>query len=239
MALTATSLMVLLLPMMALGFYTVGQEGGTGALGQKAGALLIGEGWAGYFGAVDQIVAVAGFIGAGVVVAWAFGREHSDRTFASLFALPVSRSTIAGAKFVVLTAWISVLSLLVAIVTAVVGVVAGVGGLDETALGPGLARLLAIVFASGLLALTVALIASAGRGYLPAIGALILIVAVAQVAVLFGSGGWFPYAIPGLLALPGTEGIPDPTVIQIALIPLLSGLSAWLTMAWWQRADAV
>ncbi|MGA7228486.1 MAG: ABC transporter permease [Acidimicrobiia bacterium] len=231
-----TALMVVLLPLMAIGFYTVAQQGGTGALGQKAGAMLLGTGWEGYLSGVDQIAAVAGFIGAGVVVAWAFGREHSDRTFASLFALPVSRGTIAGAKFVVLACWVAVLSLLMVITTFLVGVLSGVGSLDEAALLPGLARLLVIVFTTGVLALSIALVASIGRGYLPAIGGLILIVAAAQIAVLFGTGGWFPYAVPGLLAVPG-EGIPAPSSIQMALIPVLTGISMWMTMTWWQRTE--
>ena len=122
---TATALMVILLPAMALGFYSVAQQGGTGPLAQKAGAFLIGEGWEGYLGAVDQIAAAAMFLGTGFVVAWTFGREHTDRTFPSLFALPVSRTSIAGAKFLVLAGWITLLSLLVVAVSLGIGVAAG------------------------------------------------------------------------------------------------------------------
>jgi ABC-2 type transport system permease protein len=238
-ALTATLLMVVLLPLMAIGFYEVAQGEGPGALGQKAGALIVGEGWAGFLGAVDQIVAVAEFIGAGVVVAWVFGREHSDRTFASLFALPVSRGTIATAKFIVLGCWLAVLAVLVVVMTTLVGTVAAVGPLEARVIVPGLLWLLAIAVSTGLLALSIGLVASVGRGYLPAIGTLIVIVAIAQIAVLLGTGGWFPYTVPGLMAVAGTEGLPALSWIQITLVPVLSAVAILATWAWWRRTEAV
>lgn len=235
----ATALMALLLPAMGLGFYQVAVNGGSGGLADKAAALLTGEGWAGYLGLVDQIAAVALFVGSGIVVAWAFGREHSDRTFASLFALPVSRGAICAAKFVVLTAWIVALGVLVAAVTLLFGLVTGVGAGDAGPLPDEVARLLAVSAGAAVLGLPVGFVASVGRGYLPAIGAIVVIVAVAQVAVLFGTGGWFPFATPGLLAIAGSEGAPLLTAPQIALVPVTAVLGIWATIAWWRNAEVV
>lgn len=237
--LTATSLMVLVLPMLALGFYRVAASDGVGALAQKAQALVVGDGWDGYLGLVDQIVAAAVFVGTGVVVAWVFGREHSDRTFSALFALTVSRRSIAWSKVVVLTTWAVILSLLIVCSAAAVGTIAGVGPIDADIVIPGLLRLLAVTFSTTLLSLTVGLPASVGRGYLPAIGAMVLILMAAQVSVLFGTGGWFPFAVPGLLAVTGGEGVPTPTAFQQALVPLTAAIGAWLTAAWWRRAEVV
>ena len=234
----ATALMGLLLPAMGLGFYSVAVNGGTGALAGKAAALLTGEGWVGYLGFVDQIAAVALFLGAGVVVAWVFGREHADRTFPALFALPVSRGAIAGAKLVVSTVWVAALTLLVGLVALVLGLATGVGPVDA-ALTTEVLRLLGIGITAGMLALTMGLVASIGRGYLPAIGAMSLIIAAAQVAVLFGTGGWFPFAIPGLLAIAGSEGAPELSAVQVALIPALTVAGAWATIVWWCRAEVV
>lgn len=50
-----------------MGFHSVASRGGTGAVARKAEALLVGEGWENYLGAVDQIAAAAMFVGAGVV----------------------------------------------------------------------------------------------------------------------------------------------------------------------------
>jgi len=234
----ATALMGLLLPAMGLGFYSVAVNGGTGPLAGKAETLLTGEGWVGYLGFVDQIAAVALFLGAGVVVAWVFGREHAERTFPALFALPVSRGAIAGAKLVVSTVWVAGLAVLVGVVALVLGLAAGVGPV-EWALITELLRLLGVAITAGMLALTMGLVASIGRGYLPAIGAMSVIIAAAQVAVLFGTGGWFPFAVPGLLAIAGSEGAPEVTASQVALIPAVAMAGAWATVVWWRRAEVV
>lgn len=238
-ALVATALMGLLLPAMGLGFYTVAVSGGTGSLADKAAALLPGEGWVGYLGLIDQIAAVALFLGAGVVVAWVFGREHSDRTFPSLFALPVGRGAIAGAKFAVLILWMVVLSVLIAVVALIFGVLGGVAPWDVAVVLAELSRLMVISLGAAVLSLTMGLVASIGRGYLSAIATMSVIVAVSQIALLLGTGGWFPFAVPGLMAVAGMEGIPTVTPIQLALVPALAVSSMWLSIRWWRRAEVV
>jgi ABC-2 type transport system permease protein len=221
---------------MGLGFYQVALSGGNGALADKAEAFLTAEGWAGYLGLVDQIAAVAVLLGAGVVVAWVFGREHIDRTFPALFATGVARGTIAAAKFVVMALWVIGLSLVICLFALALGIVGGVGAIGDD-LTSHLVRLLVVVLGAGMLALTLGWVASVGRGYLPAIGVLILIIAAAQVAVLFGTGAWFPYALPGLIAVSGMEGVPSLGPQHLALIPAVTLLAIWLTVRWWRHAE--
>lgn len=235
--LVATALIGVVIPAMGLGFQAVASGGGSGPLARKAGAMLVGDGWFGYLGAIEQIAAAAAFLGAGVVVTWVFGREHVDRTFSSLFALATPRRAIAGAKFVVLTCWLVSLSMLMTAVAAGLGLLAGVGPFHPGTVTPELARLFAVVLASTVLALPVGWIASVGRGYLPAVGALVLVIAAAQVSVLFGMGAWFPFAVPGLLAVAGSAGIPVPNAVQFALVPATALLGVLLTVRWWHRAE--
>lgn len=237
--LTATALMATLLPAMGIGFYWVAINGGSGALAAKASAFLIGDGWVGYLNGVGQIAAVAVLLGTGVVVSWIFGREYVDRTFPSLFARVVSLQTIATAKYVVMAVWVTALAILICAVTVLLGVAASVGPLESTSVVPGTARLFVVAWSAGALGLTLGLVASIGRGYLPAIGALILVIAAAQIAVLFGTGGWFPYAVPGLLAVAGAEGIPAVSSFQIVFALGTVLAAGWLTVAWWERAEVV
>lgn len=236
--LVATILMGILLPAMGLSFYLVAVNGGNGAIADKAAALLTANGWDGYLRLVDQVAAAALFLGAGVVVAWVFGREHVDRTFSSLFARAISTGTVAAAKHLLVFVWVVALSTVVSLAALILGWIGGVGPVDSGVIAPELARLFVISNASGLLGLTIGLIASMSRGYLAAIGALIVITALAQVSVLFGAGGWFPYAVPGLLAVSGTEGIPEVSGVQLALGFGWILLSGWLTVRWWQHAEA-
>jgi len=74
---------------------------------------------------------------------------------------------------------------------------------------------------AALLATPLAFIASAARGYLPAIAALILIVVITQILSVLGVGGWFPYAAPSLWAGMGDQAaaaLISPQ--QLSLVPL-------------------
>lgn len=233
---STTVLIVAGVPLLCLGFLAVAESGGAGAAALKAQAMVVGEGWEGYLSLLGQMVAVTMFIGPGVVVAWAFGREFADRTFPSLFALPVSRGSTAVAKFIVLLAWGWTLTALLLLAAMIGGVIAGIGPVDELDAGS-LGRLFLAGLLTASIALTIGLVASVGRGYLPAIGAIILLTAAAQISVLFGTGGWFPYAAPGLFAVAGAEGVDEVSALQLLLVPLTTLVLGWLTVHWWQRAE--
>ncbi|MCB2223185.1 MAG: ABC transporter permease [Actinobacteria bacterium] len=234
-----TALIVVLVPGLCLGFVVIAERGGTGVMALKAQAMVSGEGWEAYLGLLGQMTAITLFIGPGVVAAWAFGREHADGTFPSLFAMPVDRGTVAAAKFVVLAAWGAALTALLLAATVLVGIVGGVGPMGDIDLATTLARMGLVGVLTALLALTVGYAASVGRGYLPAFGALILLTIAAQVAVLFGTGGWFPYAAPGLYAVAGSEEGIDVHAVQLLLVPLLALAVAWATVRWWRTAEVV
>lgn len=82
-----------------------------------------------------------------------------------------------------------------------------------------------------------ALAASAGRGYLSAVGVMFAAMFSAQVIATLGYGAYFPYSVPGLyagLAGPGQDP-PGPLGHLLVLAVGLGGVAA--TMAWWRRAD--
>ena len=236
---TTTVLIVVLVPLLCLGFVAVARAGGAGAVALKAQAMVVGEGWEAYLGLLAQVVSIGMFIGPGVVVAWAFGREFADRTFPSLFGLPVSRGSIAAAKFTVLACWGLALTILTLGVAVLVGLVAQVGSLTGIDLAGRLWRLLVAGFLTSMISLTIGFVASIGRGYLPAFGALILLTMITQIAVLFGTGGWFPYAAPGLFAIAGTADVAEVSAVELLLVPVTTVLVAWATVRWWNHAEVV
>ncbi|HZD03838.1 MAG TPA: hypothetical protein VE173_02940, partial [Longimicrobiales bacterium] len=83
-----------------------------------------------------------------------------------------------------------------------------------------------------LISLPLALPASAGRGYLAAIGVLAFLLMTAQLAVLFGSGAWYPFAAPGLWAVSSQQGLVV-TAAQLALVPVTALVGAAVTVRWW------
>lgn len=87
---------------------------------------------------------------------------------------------------------------------------------------------------TGLLALTVSIFASVGRGYLVAFGGLIGLIVAAQVAFLAGAGAWFPLSSPAFWAA-GASATVLVSIGQLALVPIVSLAVASATVVWWQK----
>ncbi len=237
-ALVAGLLIVFLVPVMCFGLVSVVEGSGAGLLAEKVRALVIGSGWSAFGGLLDQLAASALFVGVSVVVVWCFGREFSDRTVGSLFALPVSRAGVAAAKLIVVIGWSIFVSAMMVVFAAGLGAVGGIGPLNSTARDE-LASVLVVAILTSLLASTLALPASIGRGYLPAIGVMVMILMTAQFAVLFEAGAWYPYAAPGLWAVAGDQGDSAVTAAQLTTAPVLAGVVGALTVRWWQQFELV
>jgi ABC-2 type transport system permease protein len=145
---------------------------------------------------------------------------------------------IAAAKLIVMASWSTLVSTMVVVVAIGLGLAGDLGPLDAAALEE-MAAVLALGLLTSLLASTLALLASAGRGYLPAIGAMALLLMTAQMAVLFEAGAWYPFAAPGLWAVSGNQGELLVTLPQLALAPVLALIGAGLTIRWWQNFELV
>ncbi len=233
---TAALVAVVLIPLLGAAFVRVAGTAGSGPLAVKLEALVIGTGWEAYTGVLGQLVSVAYLLAAGIVVIWSFGREFTDGTVGALFALPVSRFTIAVAKVVATGLWSAGAAAGLAVAALATGLAFGLGVPDATDLGH-LGGILVLALLTALLAGPLAIAASIGRGYLPGIGLLLLVVAAAQISVLFGVGGWFPYAAPGLWAVSWQQ--PDLAVSagQLALVPITAIVGVIATAWWWGRFE--
>jgi ABC-2 type transport system permease protein len=79
--------------------------------------------------------------------------------------------------------------------------------------------------------------ASAGRGYLPAIGVMILLFFLSQVLSALGLGPWFPWAAPALLsgaAGPEAQNLGVGSYLLV-LVVVAGGIAG--VIAWWHSAD--
>ncbi len=90
---------------------------------------------------------------------------------------------------------------------------------------------------TALLALPVGFVASAGRGYLPALGVALLTLVLAQILSVLGWGDWFPWAVPAL-----ASGVSGPAAAQLGPhsylgVLVVAVVSAVATVAWWRVAD--
>lgn len=193
--------------------------------------------WATLFNLLAQATAVGGYIIFSVFTAWVFGREFSDHTAKELLALPTSREMIIGAKFVVVGTWTLILTLLCYFLGLIVGQLVDIPGWSQDLLRSGSGDIIGAGMFTILLLPYVAYVASAGKGYLPSFGWMILTVALAQIVVITGWGNFFPWSIPALFS--GAAG-PRAELLGwysylIILIASLIGFA--MTFNWWRNAD--
>lgn len=214
------------------GVMTAAARGGNEQIRAQLADLADADPWPQLVGAASQITAAGGFLAFGVALSWLVGREFADRTIAGLFASPVSRAQVALAKLAVFAGATVPVALVLTAVVLVVGLASGLGAPDSDA-WTGLARLFTLTVLTGFLAWPAAWVATLGRGLLPGIAATVVLIVVAQVFAVAGTGAWFPVAAPALWAVaPG-----EVRAGQLALVAVVPAASAALTVRAWSRLE--
>lgn len=238
-AVARTAAVVVVLGTVALSavFTAVARADGDSQMALKVRPMLQGTGWVAYLGMLGQVMSVAVLLAAGVVVAWTVGREFVEGTVTGLLATPTSPARVVAAKLG--TVLVGAVGCVVGAVLLAVpaGLVVGLGPPDGAAFASA-GRVVVVGAIAAVLTLPLGLVASARRGYLPGIGALLGVVVVTQVATVAGAGAWFPWAAPGLWAGMGGEvAAAAVTPVQLLLGPAVGALGALGTAWWWARAE--
>jgi len=205
-----------------------------GLVSAKADLLsYAGTDWLAYLGLFGMIVAAAGLLLFTFVISWVFGREFVDGTVTDLLAVPVPRTSILLAKFLVVTAWSFVLAVVILGAGIVTGAIIKLPGGTPDTIAQG--SMLVLITACLVIVVTLpfAALASAGRGYLLPIGGAILAIMLANVAALAGWGDYFPWGVPGIYAT--GEGPLPAASYWIVFLTGLVGVAA--TALWWNYAD--
>jgi ABC-2 type transport system permease protein len=208
-----------------------------GTLGAKASAMNFEPNWVSYAGLLEQAIAVGGVLIFGFVASWIFGREYSEGTSKDLLALPVSRSQIIHAKFVLYFVWCSALVLSNLILGLITGLILE---LPIEGLSPAVMHL-DHYFKSAFLTLItgtpVACMALWGRGYLAPLGFVALTLVFAQVIAAAGFGSYFPWSVPGIYSM--GESVGPLRLDRFSFIILfLTGIAGYVaTLIYWNRAD--
>jgi ABC-2 type transport system permease protein len=209
-----------------------------GLIGAKAQLAAGTADWPTYFYVLVLGTAMAGAFLFAFITTWVFGREFSDHTVKELLALPTPRGVIVGAKFVLIAFWTMGLALWMYALGLGIGKVVGIPGASSAQLEwTSFWYMMLTALLTFMLMPFVALIASAGRGYLPPLAWAIVTLALAQIAVALGWGEWFPWAVPALvggLAGPNPEPIGMHSYVLV-LLAFIAGAAA--TFVWWRSAD--
>ncbi|RPJ37099.1 MAG: bacitracin ABC transporter permease [Planctomycetaceae bacterium] len=207
-----------------------------GLISAKANLVGGSADWPFYLSMFAQGIAIGGILLFSLIATWVFGREFADGTLKDLLAVPVSRTTILLAKFIVVALWSLALTVTVYLVGLVLGAVVGLPQGTGELLVQGSTTLVVAACLVIVVVMPVALLASVGRGYLMPMGIMLLILALANVVGLLGWGSYFPWSVPGLYAQLGGQGTSlEPASYVIVLLTGLAGMFG--TFWWWKVAD--
>ena len=205
-----------------------------GLLGAKA-KLAGSADWPSFLMLLSQGVCGIEIVVFGFVFSWIFGREYVDRTVKDLLALPVPRSATVLAKMSVAAGWCAALYLFIYAVAMAGGVFVGLPLWDKAAAIELLVRLLISSLAIIYINSTVALLASVTRGYLAAVGFVVISAVFINFAGAIGFADYYPWAVPMNYAMK-TGGV-QPGIVSwiIVLITGAAGIAG--TIGWWRYAD--
>ena len=203
-----------------------------GLISAKAQITMGIADWPAYFGFLALATAMGGVILFGFIASWVFGREYSDRTIKDLLALPTSRSAIVFAKFVVVALWSATLTVVIYLIGLGVGTAVALPPVSAETFWQGT---ITIAISAGLtiaLVTPIAFFASAGHGYLPPMGVVVLAMGLAQIIAVAGWGEYFPWSIPGLYSQGGNLGTVSYVILVLTSVAGIAG-----TLIWWELAD--
>ena len=189
--------------------------------------------WQTYLGLFGQIVGVGGFFFFVMAISWIFGREFADGTLKDMLAVPVPRSSILLAKFIVMVIWSAAITLVIVVIGLGMGALIQLpgGSLGVIVRGSAVAAVAACLCIA--VVLPFALFASAGRGYMLPLGMAVLALISANLVVIVGWGEYFPWAIPMLYAQ--GKSYTGPISYSIVVLTGLAGMIA--TYLWCKYAD--
>lgn len=189
--------------------------------------------WPIYLVTFAQVLAIGGLFLTALILAWVFGREFSDQTLKDLLAVPVSRSSILLAKFILAAAWSAALATLIFGAGLVVGALFRLGGGSASVLLQGITRAAICACLAIAAGLPFAFFASLGRGYLLPIGVLIMTLIMANLVTAAGWGEYFPWAILSIYAQ-GKDALSPVSYLIVFLTGLIGMVGTYL---WWKYAD--
>ena len=212
-----------------------------GLMGAKAEMLGGSADWPSFINLVLLLVSVGGLVIFGFIFIWVFGREFSDKTVYDMLSLPTTRVTIVVAKAILAACWSALLLLMVALLMLGIGAILQLPGWSSATVLHGLERMLVTGWLTILLSIPFAMVASAARGYLPAVACIFLVLVLGQVVSRLGYGQYFPWAVPALYSGAAealTGGVASSVgVASYLLVGVVSVLSLVATGAWWHYAD--
>ncbi len=192
-----------------------------------------GIGWSAYASLFGQVIAAGGFILSVFVIAWVFGREFSDNTVKDILSVPVPRTSILLAKFLLSAIWSILLAGVIYAAGLLIGLFLNLPGASTAVMIQGFvvtAVTACLVIPN---VMPFAFFASLGRGYLLPIAVAALVLMLTNLALILGRGEYFPWSIPLIYG----EGKSPLSFVSYGIVIITGLVGVIITIWWWKSAD--
>jgi len=189
--------------------------------------------WSSYLVLFAEIISAGGFFFFVLAISWVFGREFADGTLKDMLAVPVQRSSILLAKFIVVAAWSAAMAIIIFILSLVIGAIIQLPGGSLSVILHGSTVTAITVILVIAVVLPFALFASVGRGYLLPMGVAVLTLMMANLMMVVGWAEYFPWAVPIQYA----QGESSLTPISFWIVFVTSAAGMIGTYLWWKYAN--
>jgi ABC-2 type transport system permease protein len=206
-------------------------------LNTKMEAMQVSADWGALFMILTQGMGVGGIMVFGFIVSWIFGREYSDNTVKDLLSLPVSKTDILNAKYIMYFVW----SVALAIVNIVLGITIGfllqLPGFDGINIFVFLQDYFITTFLTILLGTPIAFFSMWGKGYLAPLGFVALTLVFSQIIAAVGYGQYFPWAVPALFSGSAGEYKERLNILSYLILFIVSIFGYCITIFYWKYTD--
>jgi ABC-2 type transport system permease protein len=189
--------------------------------------------WPSYLRLYAEIISAGGFFFFIIAISWIFGREFTDGTVKDLLAVPVKRSSILMAKFMVGAAWSGMIALLMIIFGLVMGTIVKLPGGSPSVILNGITTTAVTACLVIIVVLPYAFFASIGRGYILPMALAVLTLITANLLMAVGWAEYFPWAVPLLYA----QDKSSMNALSYWILSLISLTGMIATYLWWKFAD--
>jgi ABC-2 type transport system permease protein len=204
-------------------------------LSTKAEAMIVSADWNGIFLIITQGMGVGGIIIFGFLVSWIFGREYSENTIKDLLSLPMPKTKIINAKFIVYVLWAISLGIVNLILGIIIGLLLQFNGFENYEILNLIKTYFLTMAMTILLGTPIAFFSMLGKGYLAPLGIVVLTVVFSQIIGALGLGEFFPWAVPALYS--GMTGNVDLKPISYILLIVASIIGYCITVLYWKNTD--
>lgn len=210
----------------------------SGIISTKLSILSTLVGWGAYFSMLSQVMAIGGVIVFGFVASYIFGREYVDRTYRDLLSLPISRTHILNAKFIVYVIWCLCLTVFILVLGFIIAGILKLPGWEYSIIFENIITYLITALLTMALGTLIAFFALWSKGFLAPLGFLVLTLIFAQLIPIVGWGYYFPWSIPSIYCGAAGEVLKSRLNEWSYLSLIFTSFAGYiLSIAWWKYSD--